>query len=219
MPRSATPAILHLISGLNIKSVSQLYKECHSINHASSRLKADATVNAALSSKIDRESTWVKKDSITVYSESLFLETAKDCETTNPCTSKSLNQIKTGVKRAISKEFDSYWSEHVKGLAVQGRFLELLNCEKNSLTWRAMCYNLPRNILKFAVNASIDTLATNANLKRWGKRTNARCVLCKGKETLHHVLNFCSIMLPRYTWRHNSILKYLYEILQKCDCS
>ena len=65
--------------------------------------------------------------------------------------SKVLNQIKTGVKKVISKEFDSHWSEHVKGLAVQGRFLELLHCEKNSLTWRAICYDLPLNVLKFAV--------------------------------------------------------------------
>ena len=39
MPRSATPAIPHLSSGLNIKSISQLYKECHSINYVSSRLR------------------------------------------------------------------------------------------------------------------------------------------------------------------------------------
>ena len=58
-------------------------------------LNTDVTVNAALSSKFDRESTWVKKDSITVYSEKkMFLETAKDIY---PCSNKVLNQIKTGV--------------------------------------------------------------------------------------------------------------------------
>ena len=149
----------------------------------------------------------------------MFKESAKDIGDTSPCTQKQLSQVKTKVKKVISDEFNSYWCEHVKSLAVQGRFLELLNLEKNNLTWRSISYNLPRNVLKFAVNASIDTLATNANLKRWGKRTNARCSLCKGKETLHHALNYCSIMLPRYTWRHNSVLKYIYEILEMCECT
>ena len=130
MPRSATPAILHLSSGLNIKSISQLYKECHSINHVSSRLKADSNVNAALTSKIERESAWARKDSITVYSENLFKESAKDIGDTSPCTQKQLSQVKTKVKKVISDEFNSYWCEHVKGLAVQGSFLGLLNLEK-----------------------------------------------------------------------------------------
>ena len=74
-----------------------------------------------------------------------------------------------------------------------------------------MIFNLPRGVLQFAVNASIDTLATNANLKRWGKRRNAKCDLCGHRETVHHVLNNCEVLLERYKWHHNSILKYLID--------
>ena len=81
------------------------------------------------------------------------------------------------------------WYDHIKSLLVQGRFIELLHLEDNHVTWKSVCFNQPRNILKFAVNASIDTLATNANLKRWGKRSNSTCSLCKNHETLHIVLN------------------------------
>ena len=215
MPRSATPAILHSNVGLNIKSISQLYKECHAVNHATSRVKAGKHVNEALNSKLERESTWERKGSITVYSENVLHNALQSNEAKDKVGPNLLKTVKNSVKKSVSEEYNSYWSEHVKGLAVQGKFLELLHCEQNNLTWRSACYNLPKNVLKFAVNASIDTLATNSNLKRWGKRCNDICSLCKGKGTLHHVLNYCSVMLPRYTWRHNSILKYLYDTVLK----
>ena len=68
--------------------------------------------------------------------------------------------------------------------------------------------------MQFAINASLDTLATNANLKRWGKRTNAKCDLCKKRERLHHTLNNCDIMLDRYSWRHDSILNFMYTTIK-----
>ena len=75
-------------------------------------------------------------------------------------------------------------------------------------------YNLRRGFLQFAVNAAIDTLATNANLKRWGKRTNAKCGHCGNRETLCHTLNNCKEMLDRYLWLHNSVLSYIYECIK-----
>ncbi len=75
----------------------------------------------------------------------------------------------------------------------------------------SLIYNLPGGILQFAINASIDILATNINLKRWGKRGNSKCELCGGRRTLHYMLNQCDAMLDRYLWRHNSILSYLYS--------
>ncbi len=95
----------------------------------------------------------------------------------------------------------------------QGRFLELLNIEESHITWRSMIFNLPRGVLKFAVNASIDTLPTNANLKRWGKRSTSTCK-CGRIETLHHVLNNCSDMLERYSWRHDSILRAIVSRIE-----
>ena len=71
------------------------------------------------------------------------------------------------------------WCDHIKSLLVQGRFNELLYLESNHGTGKSVCFNLPRNILKFALNASIDTSATNANLKHLSKRSNSKCSLCK----------------------------------------
>ncbi len=53
----------------------------------------------------------------------------------------------------------------LKGLTVQDCFLDILYIEQFQLTWKSIMYHIPQNILQFAVNASIDTLPTNANLK------------------------------------------------------
>ncbi len=75
------------------------------------------------------------------------------------------------------------WHNLIKTLLVQGRFLDLMYIQESFITWRSLIYNLPHGILQFAINASIDTLATNTNLKRWGKRGNSKCELCRGRET------------------------------------
>ena len=122
--------------------------------------------------------------------------------------------MKSKIKNNITTEINSAWQTHIKGLVTQGRFLEILALEESQLTWKSTMYNLPRGILQFAINASIDTLATNANLKRWSKKSNAKCSLCEKRETLHHTLNNCDTMLERYTWRHNSILSYMYNTIK-----
>ena len=82
--------------------------------------------------------------------------------------------------------------------------------------FKSIIYELPRNVLKFLTNACIDTLPTNSNLNRWKKRNSPNCQLCGNRETLLHVLNNCRTMLDqgRYTWRHNSVLNYLFKVLK-----
>ena len=61
------------------------------------------------------------------------------------------------------------------------------------------------------INASIDTLPTPANLRRWKCGTNDKCKLCGNKGTTNHILNCCKIMLEsqRYTWRHNNLVNFI----------
>ncbi len=65
---SGTRAIIHAKEGLNIKSISHLYKETHAISHATSRPKADTQVNVALDTRLEHEIKWTSKNSVTVYS-------------------------------------------------------------------------------------------------------------------------------------------------------
>jgi hypothetical protein len=45
----------------------------------------------------------------------------------------------------------------------------LLQAESEGFTWKSYMWNLPCGVLKFALNASIDTLPIFTNLKRWGE--------------------------------------------------
>ena len=61
------------------------------------------------------------------------------------------------------------------------------------------------------INASIDTLPTPANLRRWKCAISDKCKLCGNKGTTNHILNCCKIMLnsQRYTWRHNNLVNFI----------
>ena len=69
--------------------------------------------------------------------------------------------------------------------------------------------------MTFLLNASIDTLPTAANLKRWKKSSSDKCKLCKNRETTNHCLNICRVALDsgRFTWRHNNVINYIVESL------
>ena len=203
----ATLAVLHMPQCLDIPTVSDLYFECHSLAHAQIRSKSDTKVNKCLDSKIDREQKWTRKKSVVTVSEEIW-ETAKN-EGTNEGKKK---QVKHACKQRVSE----YWHDHVKGLAVQGKMLELIAIESNNAHWKSFAFNLPDRVAKFMFNATCDTLNTNVNLNRWGKRTNDKCSKCGNRETLHHVLNHCPISLEqgRFTWRHNNLLRHFLEIVQ-----
>ncbi len=142
-----------------------------------------------------------------MYSESQFHQAIDSVQDDQ----QSLMQVKKTTKKNINDEFQDMWHNHIKTFLVQGRFLDLMNIQESFIAWHSLIYNLPHGI-QFAINASIDTLATNASLKRWGKRGNSKCELCGGRETLHHILNHCHAIFGRYLWKHNSILSYLYSL-------
>jgi hypothetical protein len=79
-------------------------------------------------------------------------------------------------------------------------------------------WNLPRDVLKFALNASIYTLPTFTNLKRWGKCASVNCHLCENamKQTVFHVLVHCNHTMDqgRMTWRHDFVLKHITGCLK-----
>ena len=74
------------------------------------------------------------------------------------CTKR---QLKAHVKKAISDMDDSSRKDHLLSLPVQGR---LFQKEDNYTYWSEAVSSLPDREMKFAYNAAIDTLPTNANL-------------------------------------------------------
>ncbi|HXF28741.1 MAG TPA: hypothetical protein VN457_02740 [Chlamydiales bacterium] len=59
-------------------------------------------------------------------------------------------------------------------------------------TWQKIFTGYSDKLLKFVLNANLNTLATPDNLRRWNKIKDAYCGLCtQGFVTLQHVLAGC----------------------------
>ena len=218
IPPSATNAIIHMDQGLGVKSISEMYTECHAVSHTRTRLKGDQTVNTAINATLERESELTHKKSTCVEAEATFkksLQTNTVMEQIPQFTGALKNQFDTKVKETVKAnlalERRQKWEGHVKDLAVQGKFLALAAAEKEDIVWKSAMYDSKQGTLKFLLNASIDTLPTAANLKRWKKSSSDLCKLCKRRQTTNHILNNCKVALDtnRYTWRHNCIINYI----------
>jgi hypothetical protein len=69
---------------------------------------------------------------------------------------------------------------------------------------------LPSEAMKFALNASLDTLPNNSNLHMW---SSALCY--QQRQSLLHVLNKCpmAMELQQYSRRHDEVLNMLNEFV------
>ena len=197
--RGANIALLHAHKGLNIPNISELYRTCHSLAYGRSKLKGDDLVNHALDTRLAREGNWTRKSSTTNDAHVVFEKSKHN----------SWKETKKSIKKSLIEENHAKWKSVIEPLLVQGEFLKILYTEDTDLSWKAIIYNMPQGVMKFAVNAAIDSLPSNKNLYRWGKRLSDKCSLCNATGTLHHVLNNCQAMLNRYSWRHDNILKII----------
>jgi hypothetical protein len=66
----------------------------------------------------------------------------------------------------VFREEDDAWTACVCSYTMQGNLFALLQAESEGIIWKSHMWNLPHGVLKFALNASIDTLPTFTNLKR-----------------------------------------------------
>ncbi len=218
MPRGASLAMFHDPKLLNIKSVSHLYQETRTLAYAKQAWNPDRTVEAAIESKRAREGTWTRKSS--TINEAHERLTAAIEATPAPVTEKA---VVATVRRSLNEEIASQWRDKLEQYVMQGQMPLLFHSQEADSTWLSTIFNMPRGLVQFALNASLNTLPSADNLRRWGKRISARCLACRNGETLFHVLNGCTVYLQqgRYTWRHNSVLLYIYntlsELLQQRD--
>ena len=58
-----------------------------------------------------------------------------------------------------------------------------------------------------------NSLASLSNLSRWGKSLTTSCNFCLQIQTTKHVLSGCTPCQDRFSWRHNSILLNIANIL------
>ena len=124
--------------------------------------------------------------------------------------------LKRKVQAGVQDRVNDFWKEKVGTYVMQGDYIALIMEEGGCVTWRSYLWDIPRGILKFAMNAGLNTLPTLDNLKRWGKRVCDRCPFCGNTQTLLHVLSSCQVALDqgRFTWRHNSVLSNIIALVK-----
>ena len=170
-----------------------------------------------MDASISRESQWVNKQSTVAICESIH---EKALSSVPKDYATKWNKVKQKVKSTITSECNDHWLDKVKPLLVQGKLPELIISEKENITWKSIMFGLPQNVLQFITNASIDSLPSYVNLYRWGKRLTNKCHHCPNTTgTLHHILSHCPVLLERYTWRHNSILRAFINRIKPTDTS
>ena len=135
-------------------------------------------------------------------------------------TSESKNiqyDVYTSTKEVL-KTFNSGQEDKLQNhLILQGSFFS--NVIKFSLSklngiWSKSQSNLPKNIYNFTIRYINNSLPTRKNLTKWGILSNSDCSFCLNPETLLHVVAGCQTYLPRFTWRHDSVLNLIAQTLQ-----
>ena len=85
--------------------------------------------------------------------------------------------------------------------------------EERKIGWNKIWeWNTSR--LSFLLRSTYDVLPSPANLVRWKVQNDDRC-RCGQKGTMKHILSHCQLALRRYTWRHNEVLKVLFEVAKE----
>ena len=186
-------------------------------------MKGDPAVNYILDRKVERESEYTRKKSVTVRAEEVYQESLSfttidgipQGERWEKQRREKIEEVKEAVKSQVRYDNEKVWSDHVKNLVKQGHLLDLAKCQNTDLTWKSFIFDLKKGTLKFILNSTLDTLPTNANLKSWGKSVSDKCPLpnCGVRQTTAHVLSNCQAALPRMTWRHDGILNYIAQCL------
>ena len=243
LPQCASWAIVHDAHGLAIKSFDHLYKECRSLTLSNIRFFSDGRVRHALDSKEEREGKWSRQFSPATYAKGLIEEVVAPLPIQNnfstqdqglddslgswsslemdapaspsvqPREVMSRKLLKGKIQAGVQDRVNDFWKEKIGHYIMQGDYMALMMEEENCISWKSFLWDIPQGVLKFAINAGINTLPTFDNLKRWGKRVNDRCPFCGNIQTLLHVLSGCSVALDqgRYTWRHNSVLMTIVD--------
>ena len=117
------------------------------------------------------------------------------------------------VSRMVCKEHDEQYFIKAVQMGVQGRWSAWENAKQRNISWKNMMDISPR-LLQFLIGSTYDTIASPANLTRWGLKDDNTCHLCgETMCTTSHILSGCPISLQqgRYTWRHNRVLRIIYE--------
>ena len=129
------------------------------------------------------------------------------------------SKIKSRCTKLINIEARENTWNNFMGLKEQSVIIKCVlevTKQKEIQSWQSLLGRLPTAIHNFCHRYLIVSLANNTNLYKWKLANSSQCDLCDNPQTQKHVFNNCVPALERYTWRHNSILRSLFNhIIQK----
>ena len=190
LPRSASRDAIR--EAIGTPSMADLAEQGQLIKHHIAQYSKDRNVRAAWASRKARNYKPIRKLTATFGA--------------------ILPESRVAAKRTLAHHQSQHLHSTVAKLKVQGQWSKLELSEEQQKRWRGMIWGLPASVTQFATKAAIDLLPTRANLARWKVAMDSGCPRCGVKETLHHVLNNCSVLLTSgaYKWRHDSVLQQLH---------
>ena len=120
------------------------------------------------------------------------------------------------VLKSIRAEHTNRLQTQLKSQGFIISFLLEHSLQKLTSLWSKAQSKLPQNIFNFTIKYLNNTLATRKNLSLWNLSATSDCSFCLKPESLLHIVAGCNTYLTegRFTWRHNSALKFLAETLQ-----
>ena len=207
LAKSADTSCLYLpksYGGLGLQPVSLLFKKQQVSQACQILTSRDPVVRHAATMRTQHEASLQRPKMKPML-------VARDALKEDP--SASGKKVRKVAKSAVVVQDAESRLEHAKSLVQQGELFRLVDDEASS-AWSTAVLSLPPEQMKFALNASQDTLPHNSNLARW-KNMSAACTLCGQRQTLQHVLNHCQVALDlrRYNARHDGVLDVIHSFV------
>ena len=159
MGRSANVQILYLPqrNGLNLLSLTSIYKRLQVSKACQLLTSADPTVRRIAEKNLLSELSAKRRKFLPAVVVQQVMQT-------DPGLSRTA--LVAAAKRFIRAEENDICCKQLHNQPKQGQMLGPAPLESAG-TWSTAIQSLPQNLLKFALNASLDTLPHNSNLFRW----------------------------------------------------
>ena len=210
MARSSNISILFLPAkrgGLALPSLVDLYKKMQATRMVQLVTSSDPGVRQAAELHLEEE----RRNRRRKFKPAQLVE-----DLLSGVQSQSRRTVLRAVKTCLAEEEVDKRHQVLCQLPAQGEMARSWE-ETSPELWVKAVQGLPSEPLKFALNASLNTLPTNANLHTWGKKTRDNCILCQEhRQSLLHILNTCQVAmgLRRYSERHDSVLKVFGDFIK-----
>ena len=210
MARSSNISILFLPAkrgGLALPSLVDLYKKMQATRMVQLVTSSDPGVRQAAELHLEEE----RRNRRRKFKPAQLVE-----DLLSGVQSQSRRTVLRAVKTCLAEEEVDKRHQVLCQLPAQGEMARSWE-ETSPELWVKAVQGLPSEPLKFALNASLNTLPTNANLHTWGKKPSDVCPLCQGgRQSLLHVLNNCPVAmeLRRYSVRHDAVLQVIGDFIK-----